>query len=387
MRILLYSHAFHPSLGGLEKVSQALATELARAGHQVDLVTATSSNDACWDQGQPYRLWRRPSPWRQLQLLRRCDLVHSSGASLALALPAVLLGRPLLITHHGYQLVSVDGLGWSSEGPTPLDAGLSLRHYRSRLPRLPWLRQVLLLHLRRWVAQRAGANVAISHWMARRQPLARQQVIHNPVRLPADPGPHKASTNPDRSATVLFLGRLVREKGLDVLLEALRQLKGQQGLRPSLLVVGDGPMRSDWETRSLELGLADQVQFLGPLQGEALQLALHQASIGVVPSVWEEPFGLVAVELLAAGLTPVVSASGGLAEVVAGFGLTVANGDAQGLADALARLLRHPEPADPERLQAHLGQFAPERASLAYLSLYNQLQKGSLPGRPARPGG
>lgn len=391
MRILLYSHVFHPSLGGLERVSEGLAGQLAAAGHLVDLVSATASGDPAWDQAQPYRIWRRPSLGRRLQLLCRCDLVHSSGASLALALPAVLLRRPLLITHHGYQLVSVDGLGWSAEGPTPLEPAASLKYYRTCLPTLAWMRQALLLRLRRWVACHADANVAISHWMARRQPLPRQRVIHNPVLLPAEEWA-EAELSVNRAATLLFLGRLVREKGLDVLLRALARLRRQEDLRPTLLVVGDGPMRPAWEQLSDQLGLQGQVRFLGARRGDGLAAALRQARIGVVPSLWEEPFGLVAIELLAAGLIPVVSARGGLAEVVGPFGVGVPNGDAVALAAALARLLRPPVPpaADPGPLQAHLAHFAPESVCAAYEALYRHVlarpvRAAAQPAAPATP--
>jgi glycosyltransferase involved in cell wall biosynthesis len=387
LRLLLYCHAYLPSLGGLERAGQLLAEQLsapaAGAGLealQVDLVTATPAEDPAWDQAQPYRLWRRPSLWTRLRLVSRADLVHSNGSSLAVSLLAALLRKPLLITHQGYQLVSVDGLGWGAEGPTPLSPSASLAWYKSRLPRSAWIRQVLLLRLRRWVAMRASANVAISAWVDWRQPLPRRRLIPNPVALqplahPGPPPPGAGATPPEAGSSdgpaaapppspssspsaadpasslsiwrqrpweLVFLGRLVQEKGLDVLLRSLPLLEASTGLRPRLRVIGDGPMAAAWRDLARQLGLEAQVRFDGSLHGEPLARALSQCRIGVVPSVWEEPMGMVAAEFLAAGVVPVVSERGGLAEVVGPAGLSFANGDANALAAQLGALLADP---------------------------------------------
>jgi glycosyltransferase involved in cell wall biosynthesis len=378
MRILIYSHVFHPSIGGMERVSELLAEQLAFSGNHVDVVTHTPTADPTWDQEQPYRIWRRPSIVRLLHLLLISNVVHSSGASLALSLPAVLLSRPLLITHHGYQTVSVDGLGWGSEGATPLETNASLAFYRSRLKALPWLRQVILLHLRRWVAYRAASNVAVTNWVAKRQPLPRQQVIMNPVQLPfrssqARETVQKYAMNPNRSNTLLFLGRLVQEKGLDVLLRALSHLSLRYQLYPSLLVVGEGPMRSKWQTLAQKLQLDNQIKFLGALRGQSLLDVFDQAAIGVVPSVWEEPMGLVAIEHLAAGLIPVVSAQGGLHECVGDLGVVVPNGDFKALAEALALLIHEPQAFNKNRVSEHLENFKPDKVAALYHALYQQI--------------
>jgi glycosyltransferase involved in cell wall biosynthesis len=374
VRILLYSHAFLPSLGGIERSSQLLAEALAHLGHRVDVVTATPTGDPRCDQQQPYRIWRLPPWWRLLQLIAKADVVHGNGASLVAVLPALLLRRPSVWTHQAWQLLSVDGLGWAVGGPTPLDPAASLRFYRHRLALLPWLRQWLLLHLRCWVAHRLSANVAISHWMAWRQPLPRLQVIPNPVALPS----FSWSDRVERSIPLLFLGRLVSEKGLDVLLDALHGLAhAPQPLRPALLVVGDGPMRQTWQQQCERLGLAEQVRFLGSRQPEQLPVLLNQARIGVVPSAWEEPMGLVAVELIAAGLIPVVAERGGLAENIGNLGRSFANRDAGDLAAVLAELLTNPPQPEPAAAKAVAEAFAPLAIAKRYEALYRQI--GSAP--------
>lgn len=377
MRILLHSYAFLPSVGGIERSSQLLAEALCARGHRVDLVTATLAADPDWDRSQPYRLHRRPGPLRLLRLLQNAEVVHGNGASLAVVLPALLLRRPTLWTHQAWQLLSVDGLGWDQGGPTPLDPAASLAFYRRRLPLPAWIRQALALHLRRAVAARLAANVAISHWMARRQPLPRLHVIPNPVSLAAYPW----SLPDQRPVPLLFLGRLVSEKGLNVLLDALALLAARPTpLRPRLLVVGDGPMRETWQQRTRDQGLEHQVSFLGAHPSEALPPVLDRARIGVVPSAWEEPMGLVAVELLAAGLIPVVAERGGLAENIGTVGRHFPNGDADALATVLAELLTDPPNLAAGAAEALIAPFAPAAIAARYESLYLRIGRKSATG-------
>ena len=374
MNVLLHSHAFLPSLGGIERSSQLLAEALCAAGHQVDLVTATKAPDPYFDLAQPYRIWRCPSLPTLVRLICRADVVHGNGASLAVVLPALLLHRPTLWTHQAWQLLSVDGLGWAGGAPTPLDPSISLRFYRQRLSAVAWLRQWLLLHLRRQVANRLQANVAISHWMARRQPLPRLVVIPNPVLLPA----FSWSPPSERPVPLLFLGRLVSEKGLNVLLDALALLASDPWrLRPQLLVVGDGPMREPWQMQCARLGLTEQVQFLGSRSAEDLPPLLNQARIGVVPSAWEEPMGLVAVELITAGLIPVVSERGGLAENIGSIGRSFPNGDPAALAAVLAELICEPPEQRLAAAQDEASAFAPSVIAARYEALYRQISSSS----------
>jgi glycosyltransferase involved in cell wall biosynthesis len=370
VRLLLYSHTFWPNIGGVERVSQLLAEALSARGHSIHLVTPTPSSDALWDQAQPYRIWRQPSLPRLLALIARAEVVHGNGASFAAVLPALLLGRPALWTHVAWQLLSVDGLGWADGLPTPLAPSASLAYYKSRLNLLPWLRQCVLLHARRWLAGRIAANVAISQWMLQRQPLPRQQLIPNPVALPA-----YAWSNPaHRPIPLLFLGRLVSEKGFDVLLHALALLAKQPDpLHPRLLVVGDGPLRQPWQQLAQKLGVADQLEFRGALSGAPLLAALDSCRIGVVPSAWEEPMGLVGVELLAAGLIPVVSQSGGLAENVSCVGRCFPNGDAAALARVLRDLLMQPPHVAWAAVQHHIDRFQPQQIASRYESLYRSI--------------
>ena len=126
---------------------------------------------------------------------------------------------------------------------------------------------------------------------------------------------------------VLFAGRMVPYKGVDVLLRALA------GIDAAAVIAGDGPLRSEWMARARELGLADRIRFPGEVSHEELAALYHACDVFVLPSVTRaEAFGYVQLEAMACA-KPVVST-----RVPSGVswvnrdgetGLTVAPGDVE----------------------------------------------------------
>jgi len=191
-----------------------------------------------------------------------------------------------------------------------------------------------------------------------------------------------------RRPALLFVGRLVDYKGVDVLLKAL------PGLEADLAIVGDGPRRARLEALARELGVVEQVQFLGEVSSDELLARYHACDAFVLPSVTrQEAFGMVQLEAMACG-RPVVSTDLGTGVAWVNHhgqtGLVVTPGDVEDLRGALARLI-----ADEElrrRLGAQgrarvLNHFTAERMCSATRSLYLDIARAaSYPTRiePAR---
>ena len=155
---------------------------------------------------------------------------------------------------------------------------------------------------------------------------------------------------PDRPVVVYF-GKLIPQKGVDVLIEALR------GVGAELVVVGFGPERSTLERLAAESDVA--ALFTGPLEHRHLRHLLALADACVVPSVFPEAFGMVAAEAAAAGCPPVVARHSGLAEIAAGL--------ESDLPSELGRLVSSPTgdvEALRERLQTLLALPAADRDTL-----------------------
>lgn len=303
MRILFSSHVFAPSIGGLERVSEMLAGELARQGIEVKLVTQTPGQGA---DAFPYEVHRCPDSRALLGLVRWCDLFFHNNISLPRAWPLLVVSRPWVVAHHVW--IPRQGFG-------------------ARLKRF---------------ALRYAKGIAISEAVARhlRTPSI---VIPNPY----DDETFRIIDGVPRQRDLVFVGRLVSDKGVDLLLDAIDRLRGS-GIRPTLTIVGIGPEEARLRAQVRALELTQQVSFAGKVVGPELALLLNAHRIIVIPSTWNEPFGLVAIEGIACGCVAVGSSGGGLSDAIGACGVTFPNGSVEHLAGALHELL-----ATPERLEGY----------------------------------
>ncbi len=163
-------------------------------------------------------------------------------------------------------------------------------------------------------------GVDVEEW----RPLEREQALSELVEEARRDAPNPGNGNerlpdegnPDRFAaflagpepTIVYFGKLIPQKGVDVLLEAMA------GLAARLVVVGFGPERD-----ALEAAAPPRTLFTGPLEHRHLTKLLAFADVCVVPSVFPEAFGMVAAEAAAAGCPPLVARHSGLAEVAEGL--------------------------------------------------------------------
>jgi glycosyltransferase involved in cell wall biosynthesis len=179
----------------------------------------------------------------------------------------------------------------------------------------------------------ASAFVADVH-TARGIPENLVRVVGYPVQAPAPASPA------DDGADVLYVGRLIDAKGVHVLLEALATLVGV-----TALVAGDGPAREALEAKAQELGLGERVRFVGWITPERRASLFGGSRLLSLPSLWDEPFGIVGVEALGAGLPVVASDAGGVSSWLddGRTGTLVPRGDSAALAGAINALLRNDE--------------------------------------------
>jgi glycosyltransferase involved in cell wall biosynthesis len=159
-------------------------------------------------------------------------------------------------------------------------------------------------------------------------------------------GTSRALTRPPvKERTILFVGRLIEDKGPDQLVDALVSVLPRHPDWRALIIgsprPGPAPAPSAFESRlrARAAGLGDALRFLGFLPHEEVQDHFRRAAIVVVPSVWQEPFGRTAIEGLAAGCAVIAYDRGGLGEIVRGRGLLLERPGADALTDALERLI------------------------------------------------
>jgi glycosyltransferase involved in cell wall biosynthesis len=183
-----------------------------------------------------------------------------------------------------------------------------------------------------------GENKVAASLLARGRPDAPTSVIPQlGVSIPRmlTPVPHQ-------TFTIGFVGRLVPEKGLDILLRAAVRLAGNW----DLVVVGSGPAQEDLENLAERLGIASRITWMGALPPEELSSIWPRLDCLALPArttrQWVEAHGRAVIEAMGYGVTVVGSASGALPEIIGPAGLVVLEDDVPGLTDALQELITSP---------------------------------------------
>ncbi|MBV6624755.1 MAG: glycosyltransferase family 4 protein [Rivularia sp. (in: Bacteria)] len=218
------------------------------------------------------------------------------------------------------------------------------------------------------------AVVALSHAMKANleaEGITPVKVVHNGVRK----RPQRPLLN--KPPTVAFAGRLVSEKGIDVLLKAFARVKQQVPLA-ELVIAGQGIEFNNLQLLAGELKVNTSVKWLGHISREELEQHFDLAWVQVVPSLWAEPFGNVTTEAMMRGTAVIASATGAQPEIVSNnnTGFLVPPGDVDALADALLKLLSNRELAEvmgkAGRKRA-MEEFSEEQRTQSFLDIYQEI--------------
>jgi len=365
MRVLYWTDWYLPSIGGVEVFSARLLPALVRHGHQITVVAGhhrTGLPDVTARDGvDVHRFWfhlalAANDVDRISELLaavaaltRRVapDLIHLNTLG-----PSVLFhlessrrsGAPVLLTMHS---------------PVPDDAARTDTLCGRALRSASWVNcnsHAVRRDLCRLLPELADRSSVTYYGM-------------DPPALAPAPRPRAAPR-------ILGFGRLVTDKGFDVAVRAfatvVRRLPSAR-----LVLAGEGAARPELERLASALGLAESVEFVGAVAPEDVPALLDRASLVVVPSRWDEPFGLVALEAALMARPVVATRVGGLVEVVENgtTGVVVDPDDPDALAGAMLVLLEDPATADrlgrAARARAE-ARFGWDRCVAEYAGLYER---------------
>jgi glycosyltransferase involved in cell wall biosynthesis len=349
MKLLIYARDWAPSVGGVQTIVKTLADGLAdwsskhsEEAIEVTLLTQTPAGSMN-DSQLPYRVVRMPGFMDFIREIRRADVIHLAGPTLVPLIIGYLLRKPTIVEHHVYQSICPNGLLLFEPDHSVCPGHFMAGRYgkcvecnTQNLGKLGSLRSLLLTFPRRWLCQLVARNVAVTNHVAMRIALPRTLTIYHGT---PDSGVRPANVLADHGngLQIGYVGRLVQEKGLPVLLEAAKQLD-ESGVAFHLTFVGDGPERAKLRCLSTQLGLDGRVTFTGDLRGVELREALRAIQVVVMPSEWEETAGLAAMEQMMSGGAVIAANIGGLAEVVGEAGLKFAPGNVDALYACLKTL-------------------------------------------------
>jgi glycosyltransferase involved in cell wall biosynthesis len=214
-----------------------------------------------------------------------------------------------------------------------------------------------------WIA--ANSRHTKSLIEAWRIPVGRGKIVHPPVseEVILESAVLGPTFREDNSLSLVTICRLVKGKGIDIVLRALKIL-AERGIPYRYVIGGEGPERRFLEGLVDELGLRDRVRFQGSVVGKEKWQVLRNSDVFVMPSrldstiPWQEGFGIAFVEAAAFGLPAVGSRSGGIPDAVVDgeTGILVAEESPSDLADALTLLYQKPE------IRREMGRAGRERA-------------------------
>ncbi|HKY23480.1 MAG TPA: glycosyltransferase [Vicinamibacterales bacterium] len=367
MKVLHLGKFYPPAKGGMEAIVQLICRETSRYVHNRVLV----AND---------RFARVEEKDADVEIVR-LPVIARIGAV------AVCPGFPLQLTREEADIVLL-------HEPNPMalvayflarPAGKLIVWFHSEVIRPSWRYRLFYRPFLQFALSRATRIVVSSPALAKTAPALREWqekcvVIPFGVEKPSDIGAAETAARADAirreidRPIVLFVGRLVPYKGVDVLLDAMRTISAE------LVLVGGGPLRAELQRKAESAGIIDRVRFAGEVTGDELAALYRACDLFVLPSVTrQEAFGVVQIEAMARG-KPVVSTSVGTGVDWVNrdgeTGLVVPPGDAPALGAAIDRLLR--DPLERQKMGA-AGQerarsvFAVDTMVNSVLSLYHDV--------------
>jgi len=321
----------------------------------------------------------------------RPDIIHVHNIYTHLS-PSVLheakkRGIPMVMTVHDYALMSANYSLWDEKKMKSMnldDIGI-LATAKTKYVKGSFLGTLVLEMILKFHQMLNLYDGAISHYttysnfvrdvmIASGIPKEKITVMHAFAEPLMDEGSKVlgvgSSVRKNEVPFILFAGRLESYKGVHVLIEALKYLPEHTHIK----IVGMGPDEARLKAMA---GKDKRVEFFGFVPGKKLWKMMGKAAVVAVPSIWNEPYGLVALEAMCQGTPIIVAKSGGLPEIIGDSeaGIVVPASDAKGLAKAISAIVDHADRAKT------MGKAAYERARVigdpqAHLAKITELYMG-----------
>ena len=399
MRILMLTWEYPPRVvGGIAHVVSELSRALVHEGNEVEVITALEQDLPEMEKAGGVMIHRAaPYHGRPLNFFA---WVHQLNLALLERGACLGLEKRFDAVHAHDWLVAYAGRGLKHIFQTPLIASIHATEF-GRNNGLHSDEQRYIGEVEWSLTYEAWRVICNSCFMREEiesvfnLPPDKISIIPNGIRPAAfqvsapDPAVRRKFAAPEEKI-LFFIGRLVREKGVQHLLEALPLIRDRFP-RVRAVIAGQGPHAGELHHLALHLGIDRHVTFAGYIDEETRNQLYAHADVAVFPSLYE-PFGLVALEAMATGTPVVVADTGGFAETVAHgvTGLRVAAGSADALAGEICALLGDPELA--RRLARRALQEVEEKYSWPsiarrYESMYRQIVHSPEAGRWRRETG
>lgn len=338
MNILFFSHSFYPKIGGIETVSMQLASNFQEREEVTVIVVSRTKEKG--DLIFPFQIVRDPSMKKMNILLQWCDVVFENNPCFGMSWLNFIVRKPKVVALHTWIVI-------------------------------PGTKITFLQKIKKTMLADYNEVIACSNKI-KEFTFNKSFVIENAYdnTLYRDLGQIKTKD-------FVFLGRLVSDKGADMCIELINELKKLDGKEYSLTIIGDGPEMEPLKELTIMHNISHQVRFLGFLTGQAIVSELNAHRFLLVPSRWEEPFGIVALEGMACGCIPIVSDGGGLPDAVGAAGVVFKRNSLSSLTQTTIALLNDQEHQTSllQLAETHLNLHTEKQVSQRYFDVIQKASK------------
>lgn len=324
MKIVIHSSTFLPNIGGLENIMAGLAEEFTIMGNEVIVFTSTSQINH--QSNLKYTIKYKQS-WLQIhKAIADTDIYLEANISLKNILPGLFNRKKWWLVNH--------------------------IHYNHQGAKTAILKQ--------YFAQFAH-NISVSTFIA--NTLKTKSIV-----IPNFYGIEFIQNNfAERAYDLVFLGRLVSDKGADRLINTIIQSKKKF----TCLIIGDGPQKTVLEQLVKDNDLKQQIHFSTAITGTVLVKKLNSAKVMVIPSIWNEPFGVVALEGMSCGCKIACSNKPGLVEATGGLAFYFEPDDTSSMQSAIDKALKYqPDDAHQQKRTKHLANHSRSFIAKKYIDLF-----------------
>ena len=352
MKVLMLSWEYPPkSVGGLAQHVYDLTNALAELGMEVHLITSGGYGAPSFEQVNGVKVYR-VEPYRVSSPDFVTWVAQFNVALLEKAIPILAENSDFHILHAHDWLVAYAARAVKHAGRLPLIATIHATEY-GRNYGLHNDTQRHISDIEWWLTYEAWRVICCSHYMEGevrhvfQLPQDKIVVIPNGVNINNFKTGNRDARRINYAAPdekiVFYIGRLVREKGVQVLLDAAPEILANHP-QTKFVISGKGPYEPSLKHQAAMLGISNRVYFTGYINDDVRNSLYSWSDVAVFPSLYE-PFGIVALEAMAAGTPVVVSDCGGISEIVrhGEDGLKANTGNSHSLAQNILAILKQPE--------------------------------------------
>lgn len=331
MKLLFYSPVFYPSIGGIETINSILTENFSKAGIEVIVITPILLGRQDDDKRFNFKIIRTKKKSVLWKYYRWCDVYFQSVLSLKGVWPLLIRPKRWIVVHHTCYF-----------------------HL--------WDHKPTLVSRIKWLCSRFACNIVVSKAVGERLKLHSYTVIGNAY----DNKVFQCLNLKEREG-FCFLGRLVSEKGCLLLLYAYKKYIKISRKHFKLTIIGDGDEKQRMQEFVMQNQLNNDVCFKGKLTGDDLVQELNQHKCLIVPSLYNEAFGIVVLEGIACGCYCIVSDGDGLQENIGDLGITFQKSNAEDLVNKMLKMENLQYTPSQEPINEHLSKYTPEYISQNYI--------------------